>query len=435
MNHRFLRRAAAAAAATATAALLLAGCSATATTPEESSGPVKLTFTAWDPNMDKIVDVWNKANPDIQVELVSPSENADELVTKWISQNPTGSNPDVVKVEYQSLPALISNGVVVSLDDYTDVASHYDKAALSLVQFDGATYGVPQDFAPLVFFYRQDIFDAAGLTVPTTWDEYAATARALHAANPSQYLGTFSAGDPGWFAGLTQQAEANWWSAKDDTWTVAVNDDASKKVADYWNGLIDEGVIQSNPFWSTQWNAEMNDGTLAGWISASWAPAQFPNIAADTTGKWAAAPLPAWKAGDTTTGIWGGSAMAVTSNSKHPKEAAEFATWLNTSDEALSMQISDINVYPAATSGRSLPELDAPPAFMPNQPDYYKLIGDIAPSARSFDIWGPDATVTFGAYRDGFSSALQNGTPLADALDTMQTATVDDMKKLGFTVK
>lgn len=435
MNKRILGRVAAAVGIVSIAAGAMTGCS-TSTGTDSDGGPVNLTFVSWDPNMDKIVDTWNKANPDIQVKLNAPSESADELVTKFITQHKAGTNPDIVKVEYQSLPALISSGVVVDIDQYVpEVASKFDAASLAQVQFEGKTYGVPQDFAPLVFFYRQDVFDSLGLTAPTTWDEYAADAKIIHDANPAQYLGTFSAGDPGWFAGLAQQAGANWWSASDDTWTVGINDEASKKVADFWGGLINEGVIQDQPFWSTQWSSDMNDGTLVGWVSAAWAPAQFPNIAADTAGKWTAAALPAWTAGDAATGIWGGSAMAVTSDSKHPAEAAKFIEWLNSSEEALTAQITDINIYPAATAGRSLSVLDNPPPFMSNQSDYYAFIGTVAPEAKSFDIWGPDATVTFGAYKDGFSTALQNKTKLSDALDAMQTATVDDMTKLGFTVK
>lgn len=441
MNSNTFRRRMAITGTAVVAAALLAGCTPSASAPGSSTAatggdgsPVSLTFTSWDPHMDTIVKAWNEKNPDIQVKLQSPSENGDELVTKWIAQNKAGDNPDIVKVEYQSLPALIASGAVIDLSEFGDIASAFDDASLAQVKFQDKVYGVPQDFAPMVFFYRKDVFDSLGLSAPKTWDEYAQAARKIHEANPKQYLGTFSAGDPGWFSGLAQQAGGNWWSAKGDTWTVSINDDASKKVADFWSGLVDEGVIKSDPFWSTQWNAEMGDGTLVGWPSGAWAPAQLPTIAAGTEGKWEAAALPAWTAGDTATGIWGGSAMAITTNSKHPAEAAKFVTWLNSSEEALKMQISEIGIYPAATAGRSLPELDTPPAFMSNQKDYYRLIGDVAPSARSFDIWGPDATVTFGAYRDGFASALQNKTPLSAALDSMQKTTVADMKKLGFTV-
>jgi multiple sugar transport system substrate-binding protein len=53
---------------------------------------------------------------------------------------------------------------------------------------------------------------------------------------------------------------------------------------------------------------------------------------------------------------------------------------------------------------------------------------------RTFDIWGPNANVTFDSYSNAFGAALQKKTSLAAALDTMQNATVSDMKKLGFQV-
>jgi multiple sugar transport system substrate-binding protein len=53
---------------------------------------------------------------------------------------------------------------------------------------------------------------------------------------------------------------------------------------------------------------------------------------------------------------------------------------------------------------------------------------------RTFQIWGPNANVTFDSYSNAFGTALQNKTALSAALDTMQSATVTDMKKLGFKV-
>jgi multiple sugar transport system substrate-binding protein len=157
-------------------------------------------------------------------------------------------------------------------------------------------------------------------------------------------------------------------------------------------------------------------------------------IAPNTKGKWAVAPLPAWTAGDKATGIWGGSATTVTTDSKHAAQAAQFASWLNTDDKAVTAQIQNINVYPAATSGRSLPILSSPPAFFPNQANFYDLVKRVAPSSRSFSMWGPDVTVTFSGYTDKFGAALQNNTSFGTALDDIQNATVADMKKLGFTV-
>lgn len=430
-----MRRTLTAIGASVAALALLAGCSAGGAGEQPSDGKVTLEMWSWDPGMADIVDVWNSENPDIQVKLSDPA-GGDELVSRILTAHKSGDAADIVKVEYQSLPALIANGVAADITEYVpDASKDFTPGAFAQVEFEDKTYGLPQDFAPLVFFYRQDIFEQYGLKVPTTWDEYAATARALHAADPSKYLGTFSSTDPGWFSGLTQQAGANWWSASGDTWTVDIDDEASVKVADYWQGLIGEGVVKGDPFWSPQWNKEMDDGTYAGWISGAWAPAQFGGIAPNSAGKWVMTSLPAWTAGDTTTGIWGGSATAVTTDSKHPAEAAKFIDWFNTSDEALALQVEKINIFPAALNGQKLDALKTPPAYMPNQPSYYADVAAIAEGARSFDIWGPNATVTFGAYNDGFAKAITDGTAFSEVLKNMQTVTVDDMEKLGFSVE
>lgn len=420
------------AAATAT---VLTGCSSSPSGSSTSGGKVTLSYVNWDGGMQAVVDEWNKANPDIQVKLTKPSGTGYTLYNKLITNNKAGTNPDVTEVEYQALPALIANKVVIPIDEYVgDLSSDFSKSTLAQVQFEGKTYGVPQNVCPMVFFYRKDIWDSLGLTPPKTWDEYAADAAKIHAADPSKYIGNFTAADPGWFAGLAQQAGANWWSASGDTWSVNINDAASKKVADYWSGLVDQGVVSPEPNWSAQWNTDMNNGTLVGWVGAQWAPNQLPSIAKDTAGKWEAVALPAWTAGDTTVGIWGGETEAVTANSKHPAEAAKFVKWMNSSKEGVASLIKNVQVFPASLSNQSAPELQTPPPFMSNQPDYNTLMATVAKGVRTFDIWGPNANVTFDSYSNAFAAALQNKTALSAALDTMQSDTVTDMKKIGFKV-
>jgi multiple sugar transport system substrate-binding protein len=415
----------------------LTGCSSTSgSTTADSSKTVHLTFTNWDGGMQTVVDTWNKANPKIQVKLIKPSGTGYTLYNKLITNNKAGTNPDVSEVEYQALPALISNKVVVSLDKYLPkLSSDFSKSALAQVQFQGKTYGVPQNICPMVFFYRKDIFAKDGITTaPTTWEEYAADAAIIHAKDPKQQIGNFSAADAGWFAGLAQQAGANWWTTSGNTWNVAINDAATVKVADYWQGLITKGLVSPEPNWSAQWDTDMNKGNLVGWVSAQWAPNQFPGIAKDTAGKWAAAALPAWTAGDNTVGIWGGETEAVTANSKYPAQAAKFVNWMNGSTAGINSLIKNVQVFPASTPGQALPALQTPPPFMSTQPTYNTLMAQAAKGVRTFQIWGPNANVTFDSYSDAFASALQNKTPLADALTKVQDATVSDMKKIGFTV-
>ena len=238
-----------------------AGSGSTGGSTGAAHGKVTLSFVNWDGGMQSAVDQWNKENPDIQVQLTKPSGTGYTLYNKLITNNAAGTNPDVTEVEYQALPALIANKVVVPIDQYIgDISAGFDKSSLAQVQFEGKTYGVPQNVCPMVFFYRKDIFDSLGLKAPTTWDEYAADAATIHAKNPKQYIGNFSAVDSGWFAGLAQQAGANWWTTTGTTWNVAINDAPTQKVANYWSGLIDKGLVSPEPNWSPQWNTDMNSG-------------------------------------------------------------------------------------------------------------------------------------------------------------------------------
>jgi multiple sugar transport system substrate-binding protein len=369
------------------------------------------------------------------VKLIKPAGTGYTLYNKLITNNKAGTNPDVTEVEYQALPALISNKVVISLDKYLpDLSKNFSASALAQVQFQGKTYGVPQNACPMVFFYRKDVFDKLGLSAPATWADYAKAAAVIHAADPAQQIGNFTAADPGWFAGLAQQAGANWWTTKGTTWTVGINDAATVKVADYWEGLINQGLVNPEPNWSAQWNTDMNSGALVGWVGAQWGPNQLPSIAKDTAGKWEAAPLPAWTAGDKTVGIWGGETEAVTANSKYPEQAAKFVNWMNGSTAGINSLIKNVQVFPASTPGQALPALKTPPPFMSNQPDYNAVMAESAKNVRTFQIWGPNANVTFDSYSNAFASALQNKTSLSAALTTMQNATVSDMKKIGFKV-
>jgi multiple sugar transport system substrate-binding protein len=242
----------------ATTALITSGCSADAGSGSGGgSGPVELTYWAWAPNLDKVVDIWNEKNPDIHV-TVNKQDGGDPAVTKLLTAIKAGSGaPDLMQAEYQKIPTLVSADALADISDGAgDLEDHFAGGVWSSVTLGGdALYAVPQDTGPMMFYYREDILKQFGLSVPTTWEEYADVARKLHAADPTKYLGTFSANDAGWFTGLAQQAGASWWSIDGDAWGVDIAGDATTKVADYWGGLVEEGVIDNKPMYTPDWNS------------------------------------------------------------------------------------------------------------------------------------------------------------------------------------
>lgn len=402
--------------------------------PEEPTGPVELSFWSWAPNMEKLVERWNADNPDTKVTLSKQAGGAD-IVTKLLTAAKAGNPPDLAQVEYQALPTLVSNDVLADIAEQTKpLKDRFAEGTWQQVTLGTeAVYAVPQDAAPMMLYYRTDLFEQFGLTVPKTWEEFAQTARTLRGKSSKHHLTTFSATDPGWFAGLAQQAGASWWGIDGESWRVSINDAATRKVADYWGGLVAEGVVAGKPMYTPEWNKALNDGSLLAWPSAVWAPGVLTGNAPDTKGKWAMAPLPQWSAGENRTGNWGGSSTGVTAASKHKAAAVKFASWLNTDATATAMLVRECAVYPAARDAQAGPGLAQPPDFFANQTDFYPMVKQIAETAAGV-TWGPNVNVTYQAYQDEFAKAITSRTPFSGAIEAMQSATVADMKKNGFTI-
>jgi multiple sugar transport system substrate-binding protein len=437
-----LSRVASAALAGFTASALVAGCSS-ASSPgsagasgasgaaKSAAGPVDLTFWSWVPNMDKIVDVWNAAHPDVHVTF-SKQAGGDAEAEKVLTAAKAHTMPDIIQAEYQEIPTMVSNNVLADISAQANaVKGKFAPGIWNLVTLGSdAVYGLPQDSGPMLFFYRKSLFAKYGLTVPKTWDDYAKLAATVKQKAPSSYLGAFPTADPGEFAGLAQQAGAKWWSTSGDSWSVGLNDAATKKVAGFWNGLIADGSVDPEPAWTPAWNKAMDDGTILSWTAGVWAPGTLSGVAADTKDDWGVAPLPQWDAGATATGNWGGSSMAVTTDSKHKDAAAQFLVWLNTDKAATDLLVSQAGIYPADSDAQGSV---AAPTFLPSVTDF-ATTAKAASDSTVAATWGPDVSTAYSAYTDNVGKAATAKSSLTSAFDAVQQAVIADMKKNGFTI-
>lgn len=432
---KFPRSAKAAACAVAATALV-AGCSSSASPSAGSSAAsdekVTLTFWSWVPNMDKVVAVWNQSHPNIQIKFTEAAGGDAEL-SKLLTAGKAGDMPDMAQIEYQSVPTMVTNNYLADISAYdTKLKSDFPAGLWNQVTLgQSQLYGVPQDAAPLALFYRTDIFKKYNLAVPTTWDQYAQEAVQLHKDDPSIYMGDTVTTDAGLFSGLSQQAGAQWWSASGSSWQVGINSSASQKVASFWGNLVEQGALDSQTAWTASWDKSFSSGQYASWISAVWAPGDLASQAANTSGKWAMAALPQWSAGQNVDGAWGGSATSVTSNSKHPQQAAEFIAWLNDSAQGTDLLVKDGSIYPAALSAESSSSLPAQ-TFM-NQPDFYTLAKQFSASTAAA-TWGPDVNVAYSDFSDDFAATVKTQSGYLGALQKLQTSVLADMKSAGFTV-
>jgi N,N'-diacetylchitobiose transport system substrate-binding protein len=107
----------------------------------------------------------------------------EKLTTSLSSDSET---PDVVEVGNTQAPTFTAAGafsdVSANLEDWggDDLLPGFVAGA----QVDGKTYAVPYYAGSKYIFYRKDLFEKAGLSVPTTMDEFVQDAIALKKANP-----------------------------------------------------------------------------------------------------------------------------------------------------------------------------------------------------------------------------------------------------------
>lgn len=430
----------------AISALALAGCSSgtsdsdTDTTDAAACAPadgdVTLEFTTWVPGMENVVKLWNADNPDIQVKVQTGPNGNGGTYQNFFNQIKAGDAPDLGQVEYDALPNFLVQDGLEDLSACEDVvAAEADFVDWTWGQVTLGTdgiYGIPQDSGPMALFYRADLFEANGIPVPTTWDEYRDAAVKIREAGG--YITNFSQSDINQFAGFAWQNNAQWFASDDAGWDVTLTGDATTAVADYWQGLIDDDLVSTVPAWTDEWNNAYNSGDAWTWPSAVWGANSIASGAPDTAGKWAVAPLPQWEAGDTAAGNWGGSSTAVLKGSEHLYEATKFALWLNTSDEAITALAESASLYPATKDGLDLPVFADGVEFYDGQ-KIYDVFSAAALEVSPDFAWGPTMTQTYADVSDGFKAAVSGDGTLADALAAGQTATIDALKAASIPVK
>jgi len=422
-------------AAAATVALLstltLVACSSTsgsdsATSCQPAGEPVTLDFTTWIPGIEDVVDIWNKANPDIQVKVQTGPNGNGGTYKNFFNQIEAGNAPDLGQIEYDALPNFRVQDGLVDLGACTEVMAAKDQFvdwtwSQVTLGTDSSVYGIPQDSGPMALFYRKDLFEKNGIPVPTTWAEYADAAQKVR--DLGGYITNFSQSDINQFAGFVWQAGGSWFSTSGDSWNVTLDSPESLKVAEYWQGLLDKDLVGTYPAWSDEWNNAYNSGEVWTWVSAVWGANSIASGAPDTAGNWAVAPEPQWTAGGTDAGDWGGSSTAVLKGSKHVYEAAKFALWLNTSPESLTALNKAANLYPATKEGLNLPALKEGVDFYGGQP-IYDVFAEASKQVVPDFTWGPTMTQVYADGSDGFKNAVSGTGTLSSALKDVNASTI-----------
>lgn len=133
-----------------------------------------VTFWGWYPNMQLVVDNFNKQNNEVQVCWTNVGQGGDEYDKFQTAISAGTGAPDVIMIEADRIPTFQIQKALVDIKNYgfDAVKANYSEGAWKDVSIGGAVYGVPVDGGPMAMIYRKDIFDKYKITPPKTWAEY-----------------------------------------------------------------------------------------------------------------------------------------------------------------------------------------------------------------------------------------------------------------------
>jgi multiple sugar transport system substrate-binding protein len=414
--------------------LAAAGCGSSTSSPAKAgaapAGPVSMEFWAWAPGFDKIVDQWNAGHPDIKVTFKRVPSGASGGYDQMTNALAAGTAPCLAQVTYNDIPSMLVKGALMDITPYAAAdTAKFLPWTIKAASAGDKLYGVPVDTGPMGLFYRTDLFAEYGIAKPpATWDEYATDAAKVAAADPTVAFGT-APQDAYDMSALVEQTKQPWFSTAGNSWTVAVDNPGTQKVAAYWQDLKDRKLLlPSGNAWDPTFDKAAEAGKVVTFVNAVWAAGGLKSDLKDLAGKWAVAPMPTWTAGDATSSNSGGSATSVLKGCKTPKEAEQFAVWLSTDPAAVATGIQQAALYPASKAGQASPLLSQPDPYFGGQNPYDVFKASAADVPTDW-VAGP----TFSQIEADYIDAIGKGT-YADATRAVQTKTVTKIKNLGLTV-
>lgn len=275
--------------------LVLVGvaCSSGSETPNTDGGggePVTLTFwhgytDAEEDSLNALIDDWNQANPDIQIEPLFV--NNDKALQKLTVALQGGEPPDITYQYGSSLPQIAEAPGLVDLTEWSqDPAAEWDDfipGARTAATFDGRVLGVPALIDNLAIVYNVDLFEQAGIDPPSddwTWDDLRTAAAAL--TDPAQKIFGFSypmdaSEDSVWHFDplLWQNGGA---ILNEDNTQAAFNSPEGVEALDVLRGMaVDDGSVYLD-IQNSNYTDLFNSGRIAMLMTGPWDLSSFPDV-------------------------------------------------------------------------------------------------------------------------------------------------------------
>ena len=315
-------------------ATIFAGCGSTAKTVAPT-GPVSLTVEIWSssPAEIKLVDdqiaEFNLENKSKNITLkkeVATGDYNQVMQTKIASK----TEPDLFYLDVSLAATYISKGVIAPLDQYLDKEDLKDFSPNLLAGFqkNGKTYGLPKDVNTLGIFYNKKMLADAGVTPPKTWAEFEDAAKKL---TKGKVKALSMADDSARFAPFILQAGGK----INEGDTPVFNSTEAIKGFDFYYSMFKKGYAATPKDLGDGWAGDsLAAQKVAMVVEGGWMIPYMKEKA--PTLDYGIAELPT---GDKQGNLLFTVSYSMSTNTKHPKEAAEAIKFLT--GKASQQMVSD----------------------------------------------------------------------------------------------
>ena len=345
--------------------VVIAGCSsgsggadqAGGYTPPDKNLTAEITYAFWDATQQDAIEAniagFNEEYPNITVNLdVTPWEG---YWTKVQTQATSNTLPDLFWLNGPNFQLYASNDKIEPITSQVDAGlidpANYPESLVDLYNLDGTQYGVPKDFDTIGLWFNTQIFEEAGVDVPTAdwkWADLTAAAQEISDSLSDEGIYGVAGGMDGQTTYYNTIFQAGGEVVSDDGTTSGYDSDADRAGLAFWTDLIASGaspsMAQLTDAPADQW---FTSGKLAMFYGGSWARSAISDSAVKDVVD--VAPLPA---GEEQATVIHGVSNVVASSSKNKQAAQALQVYL-AGKEAQTQQ-GDLGAIPAFEGTQSV---------------------------------------------------------------------------------
>lgn len=330
----------------------------------------------------ELVAKFEAANPDIKIKAESiPWGGGNDYYTRLFAGIVAGDAPDCAQVKLSNQARLMEMQALEPLDQMVAAwdgrADISDKIWAINKASDGHQYYLPLHYVVLYLYYRGDLFDAAGLKVPTTFDEFQTAAKALTKDGVSGFGMRGGAGGYDNWGPFVLGGGANFNKG-------GMISDAALKANRWYVGLATEQKVVP-PSAATDGFKQITANFKAGRSAMLIHHVGSSNDLAEALGdKVQAAPVPHGADGKGWT-LYGDESNAIFASSKNKEAAFRWISFLSTGENNVALTKLS-GQLPATTSGAAK---DAHlPRFVKASTDSLPIAGVLPDSPKTADFVG-----------------------------------------------